>query len=185
MALYGQMEFDLADNWELAIAARYDREERTVDNQVPNVSNSGLNVNLLGPGFTPLPINPALQGGEIPNRSADFNQLQPKVTLSWAASDQVNWYASYGMGFRSGGFNSVGTSDTLNFWFNSGFGGPGEAVDAQLQITDDYDKEVSTSLELGFKGEFNDRRVRVNAAAFRTDVMITSSLNSLLVPLAC
>ena len=170
MALYGQMEFDLADNWELAIAARYDREERTVDNQVPNVSNSGLNVNLLGPGFTPLPINPALQGGEIPNRSADFNQLQPKVTLSWAASDQVNWYASYGMGFRSGGFNSVGTSDTLNFWFNSGFGGPGEAVDAQLQITDDYDKEVSTSLELGFKGEFNDRRVRVNAAAFRTDV---------------
>ena len=170
MALYGQMEFDLADNWELALAARYDREERTVDNQVPNVSNSGLNVNLLGPGFTPLPINPALQGGEIPNRSADFNQLQPKVTLSWAASDQVNWYASYGMGFRSGGFNSVGTSDTLNFWFNSGFGGPGEAVDAQLQITDDYDKEVSTSLELGFKGEFNDRRVRVNAAAFRTDV---------------
>ena len=170
MALYGQMEFDLADNWELAIAARYDREERTVDNQVPNVSNSGLNVNLLGPGFTPLPINPALQGGEIPNRSADFNQLQPKVTVSWAASDQVNWYASYGMGFRSGGFNSVGTSDTLNFWFNSGFGGPGEAVDAQLQITDDYDKEVSTSLELGFKGEFNDRRVRVNAAAFRTDV---------------
>jgi len=170
MALYGQMEFDLADNWELALAARYDREERTVDNQVPNVSNSGLNVNLLGPGFTPLPINPALQGGEIPNRSADFNQLQPKVTLSWAASDQVNWYASYGMGFRSGGFNSVGTSDTLNFWFNSGFGGPGEAVNAQLQITDDYDKEVSTSLELGFKGEFNDRRVRVNAAAFRTDV---------------
>ena len=170
MALYGQMEFDLADNWELALAARYDREERTVDNQVPNVPNSGLNVNLLAPDFSPLPINPALQGGDIPNRSADFNQLQPKVTLSWAASDQVNWYASYGMGFRSGGFNSVGTSDTLNFWFNSGFGGPGEAVDAQLQITDDYDKEVSTSLELGFKGEFNDRRVRVNAAAFRTDV---------------
>ena len=55
MALYGQMEFDLADNWELAIAARYDREERTVDNQVPNVSNSGLNVNLLGPGFTRSP----------------------------------------------------------------------------------------------------------------------------------
>lgn len=170
LALYGQMEFDLADNWELALAARYDREERTVDNQVPNVSNSGLNVNLLAPDFSPLPINPALQGGEIPNRSADFNQLQPKVTLSWAASDQVNWYASYGMGFRSGGFNSVGTSDTLNFWFNSGYGGPGEAVDAQLQITDDYDKEVSTSLELGMKGEFMDRRLRLNAAVFKTDV---------------
>ena len=102
--------------------------------------------------------------------NADFNQFQPKVTLSWAASDQINWYASYGMGFRSGGFNSVGTSDTLNFWFNSGFGGPGEAVDAQLQITDDYDKEISRSIELGVKAEYMDRRVRVNAAVFKTDV---------------
>jgi len=170
-AFYGQVEWDLSDTVELAIAGRYDREERTVDNQVPNVTNSGLNVNLVDPAtFAPLPINPALAGGSIPNRSADFNQFQPKVTLSWAASDAVNWYASYGVGFRSGGFNSVGTSDTLNFWFNSGFGGPGEAVDAQLQITDDYDKEVSTSIEIGFKAEFMDRRVRINGAAFRTDV---------------
>jgi iron complex outermembrane receptor protein len=170
MAVYGQMEFDLSDTWELALAARYDREERTVDNQVPNVNNSGLNVNLVDANFAPLPINPALAGGAIADRSADFNQFQPKVTLSWAASDQINWYASYGMGFRSGGFNSVGTSDTLNFWFNSGFGGPGEAVDAQLQITDDYDKEISRSIELGVKAEYMDRRVRVNAAVFKTDV---------------
>ena len=54
-ALYGQMESDLANNGELAIAARYDREERTVDNQVPNVTNSGLNVNLLDPEFTRSP----------------------------------------------------------------------------------------------------------------------------------
>ena len=170
MAVYGQMEFDLSDTWELALAARYDREERTVDNQVPNVNNSGLNVNLVDANFAPLPINPALAGGAIADRRADFNQFQPKVTLSWAASDQINWYASYGMGFRSGGFNSVGTSDTLNFWFNSGFGGPGEAVDAQLQITDDYDKEISRSIELGVKAEYMDRRVRVNAAVFKTDV---------------
>ena len=170
LAAYGQVEFDLADTLELAIAARYDREERTVDNQVPNVNNSGLNVNLVDQNFAPLPINPALAGGEIPNRSANFNQLQPKVTLNWAPADPINLYASYGIGFRSGGFNSVGTADTLNFWFNSGFGGPGEAVDAQLQITDDYDKEVSKSFELGLKTEFLDRRIRINAAIFKTDV---------------
>ena len=66
-----------------------------MDNQVPNVNNSGLNVNLVDPDtFAPLPT------GGIPNRNADFNQFQPKVTLSWAASDAVNWYASYGVGFR-------------------------------------------------------------------------------------
>lgn len=171
-AVYGQVEFDLSDTLELAVAVRYDREERTVDNQVPSVQNSGQNVNLLGANFQPLPINPALANNPngIPNRDADFSQFQPKVTLSWAAAESTNLYASYGVGFRSGGFNALGTEDTLNFWFNSGYGGPGEAVDAKLLIKDDYDKEVSTSIEFGLKSEFMDRRLRVNASVFRTDV---------------
>jgi iron complex outermembrane receptor protein len=84
--------------------------------------------------------------------------------------DDMTVYASYGIGFRSGGFNSVGTDDLLSFWFNSGFGGPGEAVDAQLQVRDEYDKEVSEALEVGIKTEWLDRRLRVNASVFRTDV---------------
>jgi len=171
-AVYGQVEFDLTDTLELAIAARYDREERDVDNQVPNVNNSGLNVNLLDSNFQPLPINPALAANPngIPTRDASFTQFQPKVTLSWAASDAVNVYASYGVGFRSGGFNNVGTADILNFWFNAGYGGPGEAVNAQLRISDEYDKEVSTSFEIGVKASLMDRRLRLNASVFRTDV---------------
>ena len=67
--MYGQLEFDLSDTLELAIAARYDREDREVNNKVPNVTNSGLNVNLVDPAtFAPLPINPALAGGDIPSR---------------------------------------------------------------------------------------------------------------------
>lgn len=171
-AVYGQIEFDLTDTLELAIAARYDREEREVDNQVPNVSNSGLNVNLLDANFQPLPINPAFAANPngVPTRKASFTQFQPKVTLSWAAADTVNVYASYGIGFRSGGFNNVGTADILNFWFNAGYGGPGEAVNAQLQISDEYDKEVSSSFELGVKASLMDRRLRLNASVFRTDV---------------
>ena len=172
-AVYGQVEFDLSETLELALAARYDREERSVDNRVPNVANSGLNINLLNPlTGDALPINPALAGGEIPNRRADFNQFQPKLTLNWAANDETNIYASYGVGFRSGGFNSVGTADTLNFWFNRGSDAtlPGYFVDAQLQISDEYDKEVSKTFEVGMKSELMDRRLRINAAWFNTDV---------------
>ncbi|MEO1079674.1 MAG: TonB-dependent receptor [Pseudomonadota bacterium] len=171
-AAYGQLEFDLGSDMQLDIALRYDREEREVINRVPDVLNSGLNVNLLGPDFQPLPINPALatNPGGIPDRSRDFTQFQPKLTWSWTPSDDMTLYASYGVGFRSGGFNAIGTEDLLNFWFNAGFGGPGEAVDAQLQVTDDYDKEVSTAYELGFKSEWMDRRLRLNAAVFRTEV---------------
>jgi iron complex outermembrane receptor protein len=171
-AVYGQLEFDLTETLELAFAARYDYEDREVSNKVPNVPNSGLNVNLLDANFQPRPINPALESnpGGIPDRDDSFSQFQPKLTLNWAATDNMNLYASYGIGFRSGGFNSVGTEDLLNFWFNAGFGGPGEAVDAKLLVPDDYDKEVSTSYEIGLKSELFDNRLRLNAAVFRNDV---------------
>lgn len=171
-SVYGQVEFDINDTMELAFALRYDYESRDVNNKVPNVPGSGLNVNLLDGNFQALPINAALVSNPngIPSRSESFSQLQPKVTWSWQASDEINVYASYGVGFRSGGFNSVGTEDTLNFWFNAGYGGPGEAVGAGISVPDAYDKEVSTNIELGAKGEFMDRRLRVNAALFRTNV---------------
>ena len=172
-AAYGQLGFDLASTLNLDISARYDREQREVINRVPNVVNSGLNGNLLDPATrAPLPINPALASNPngIPDRARDFTQLQPKLTLSWAPGDDITLYASYGVGFRSGGFNAIGTQDLLNFWFNAGFGGPGETVNAQLKVRDEYDKEVSTAYELGVKSEWMERRLRVNAAVFRTEV---------------
>jgi len=171
-AAYGQLEFDLSDSMELSFAVRYDREEREVSNRVPDVLNSGLNVNLLDANGNPRAINPALESnpGGVPDRSRDFSQLQPKLTWSWTPADDLTLYASYGVGFRSGGFNAIGTEDLLNFWFNAGFGGPGETVDARITVTDDYDKEVSQAFELGLKSEWLDRRLRLNAALFRTDV---------------
>lgn len=173
-AIFGQIEFDLNDDMELSFAARYDREERDVSNQVPNVNASGLSVNA-----GTAPINPALIGNPngVPDRSATFSQLQPKVTWSWNAADDVNVYASWGIGFRSGGFNSVGSTALLDLWYGDtcpsfvpSCASPGVAVDANLNVSDEYEKEVSTSFELGSKMEFMDNRLRVNVAAFKTDV---------------
>lgn len=173
-AAFGQIEYDLSDTFELAVALRYDNEDREVSNRVPNVTASGLNLNTLDPVTgLPGPINPAFNAnpGGIPDRSADFDQLQPKISLSWRPSDNTNIYASYGVGFRSGGFNSIGSEALLNFWFNAlGTGNPGDVVDAQLLIRDEYDKEVTDSFELGGKFVFLDNRLRVNAAVFRNEV---------------
>ena len=172
-AVFGELSFDMSDTMELSFAARYDREDRDVENRVPAVTASGLNVNTLDQTtFQPGPINPAFNANldPIPSRSADFDQVQPKLTWRWSASDNVNAYASYGIGFRSGGFNSIGSEALLNFWFNAGFGGPGEAVDAQLLISDEYEKEVSKAVEVGLKTEWFDRRLQLNAAVFRTDI---------------
>jgi len=166
-AAYGQLEFDLADRMELALALRYDKENRDVSNQVPNVMSSGLNINLIGQ-----PINPAysLYPDGIPDRHAKFSEWQPKITWRWSATDNANIYASWGRGFRSGGFNSIGSEALIDFWYNKGYGGPGEKVDAGLNIKDQYPKEVTDSFEVGVKTQWFDNRLRLNAAAFSTTV---------------
>jgi iron complex outermembrane receptor protein len=166
-AAYGQLEFDLGDSMEIALALRYDKEKRKVDNQVPNVMSSGLNGNLAGQ-----PINPAFNQfpGGIPDRRADFSEWQPKVTWRWSATDNMNVYASWGRGFRSGGFNSIGSEATIDFWYNTGFGGPGEVVDSQLTIKDEYDKEVTDSWEVGLKTMWLEDRLRINGAFFSTKI---------------
>lgn len=166
-AAYGQLEFDLGEAMELALALRYDKEDRTVSNNVPNVMSSGLNINLIGQ-----PINPAYTQfpNGIPDRSADFSEWQPKLTWRWSPTDSVNVYASWGRGFRSGGFNSIGSEDLINFWYNIGYGGPGELVGAGLSIRDEYAKEVTDSYELGLKTQWLNDRLRVNAAVFQNEI---------------
>jgi iron complex outermembrane receptor protein len=170
MAVFGQMEFDLSDDMELAFAARYDREERDVQNTVPAVGASGLSVNA-----GTKPINPAFNENfdAIPDRNATFSQFQPKVTWSWNAAEDINLYASWGVGFRSGGFNSIGSEALIDLWYNNNGiddSNPGALVDAKLSVNDEYKKEVSTSFEFGSKMEFFDNRLRVNTAIFQTEV---------------
>ena len=173
VAIFGQLEFDITDDMEIAVAGRYDREERDVKNQVPNEAGSGLNINSSGS------INPAFAGNPngIPNRSATFSQFQPKVTWSWNAAEDLNLYASWGVGFRSGGFNSIGSEALLDLWYGDtcpafvpSCATGGVAVDANLGVSDEYKKEVSTSFEFGSKMEFFDNRLRVNASVFQTEV---------------
>jgi iron complex outermembrane receptor protein len=72
-------------------------------------------------------------------------------------------YASWGRGFRSGGFNSIGSEATVNGTF-------GSYPTAPQNVRDDYDKEVTDTFEVGFKSQWLDNRLRVNAAAFYTQI---------------
>jgi iron complex outermembrane receptor protein len=111
-------------------------------------------------------LNPGLSS--IPSRSKSFDQLQPKVSVNWKVKDDAAVYASYGYGFRSGGFNSTGSAATLLGAFG------GLALDdgtPNLQaVTDDFRKEVSKAAELGFKSSFLDRTLSLNGAVYYTRV---------------
>ena len=160
-AVFGQVEMDIGDNGELALAVRYDEEDRKVKNKVPNV----LNAQIFG-AFGQAPINPAFDGSgtdSIPNRDDTYEEWQPKVSYTHSFTDTVTAYGSYGRGFRSGGFNSIGSEATVNGTF-------GSYPTAPQNVRDDYDKEVTDTFELGVKTQWLDNTLRVNAATFYTDI---------------
>lgn len=134
-AIFGSVDFNLTDQLDLSLAARYDEEER-----VQNVS--------------PLQFPAGVPGAR---NESTFDKLQPKVTLRFQPNDDTNLYATWGEGFRSGQFNQNGIAGVA-----AGVG--------LLGVSDVANQEESESIEVGFKGRFLDDRVRVNAAAFSTDV---------------
>ncbi len=100
-AVFGQANYDLADDLELTLGVRYDEEER-----------EGVD-----------PRDPASLAKKT------FDEVQPKVSLAWQANENFLGYATFARGFRSGGFNEVAptvtrsfeaeTSDTIEVGFKS------------------------------------------------------------------
>ena len=156
-SLFGQVSFDLSDVTELSIEGRYDKEKRSVNNNVPGAASALY----YGGGA---PINPAMAsvGDTIPSREKSYDQFQPKISLT-TQGENTTVYASYGVGFRSGGFNSSGSAALINSQLNI-------PVGAGLGVSDSFNKEVSKSFELGFKGRYLDGRLEVNGALFETEV---------------
>jgi iron complex outermembrane receptor protein len=192
-AAFGQVAYNVTDQLELALALRYDSEDRSVSNNVPRCSaGNTLSCRAQTPGFSFFSnpyINPAYTATPafattgIPGRSETFSQLQPKISANWKATDDVALYASYGYGFRSGGFNSSGSAATVNTAYGRGgsttlclgasFLPPTCGANAVLNITDvndKYRKEVSKAAEIGIKSFFFDRTVSLNAAYYQTKV---------------
>ena len=86
---FGQLEMDVGDRGELALAIRYDEEDREVSNRVPNV----LNAQIFGL-FGQAPINPAFDGSGtdvIPDRDETFDEWQPKLSYTFSFTGAIIW----------------------------------------------------------------------------------------------
>lgn len=68
-----------------------------------------------------------------------------------------------GIGFKSGGFNNGGSQAAIDLQYN-------QLVGSNLHIFDDFEKEVSSAFEAGFKADLLDRRFFIEGAAYHTNV---------------
>jgi len=172
-AVFGQLAYDLTDTIEASLALRYDREERDVRSLVPEDAVTAY-IDTCGNGGAGDPINPGLCAtGTIDPQSETFDQLEPKLSITWDATDAVTAYGTVGVGFKSGGFNNQGSAATVDLFINEPLLGPGGPFEGQydpVNINDSYREETSLSWEVGAKTQWLDDRLRAEVAYYETYV---------------
>jgi len=180
-AIFGEVQYDVNDDLQTSLALRYDNENRKVSSLVPfNATQSVIDLNF--DGIFNDPLNPGLSSlinatGTLPDKQRTFSQLEPKLSVTYDATDDLTLFASWSVGFKAGGFNNSGSQATVDIFVNGliegGLGGTLFATQMGVPlpvIKDDYDKETSTAFEIGFKGNALDGRIQFNAAGYYTRV---------------
>jgi iron complex outermembrane receptor protein len=163
---FGSVDYDILPNLTASGAFRYDVEVRDDTSLVPagNLQDY-INVVSGGPANGVFyPLNPGLIANPdgIPSKSATFEQPEPKASLRWTPQPNLSFYTNWGIGFKSGGFNSAGTQATVE--------NVAKETGSNVKVGDEYGKEVSDAFEIGVKGSLFDRILQYQAAAYYTRV---------------
>jgi len=178
-ALFGSLDYKPTERLTLSAALRYDIEDRSTENSIPTGRRTRWVGNVLtgNPNGTPTTpanyfLNPGLDpvynaSGVLAPRNATFKQFQPKISAVFAATDYINIFANWGIGFKSGGFNNAGSAAIVNGFFNAPVSAGG--IDAGLTISDEFDKETTSAFELGVKGNITPD-ISFEIAGYRTIV---------------
>jgi len=181
-AFFGQLEYNVNDDLELSLALRYDNEKRKVSSLVPfDARQSYIDLNF--DDVFDDPLNPALSSlindtGIIPDKQETYSEFQPKVAVRWDMTDNTSLFASWGVGFKAGGFNNSGSAATVGIFINgfiNCFNPLGVCFADDLGvplpvISDDFDKETSSAFELGFNSNLMGGRLQLNGAVYQTEV---------------
>jgi iron complex outermembrane receptor protein len=180
---FGSIAYDLTDRMELSVALRYDVEDREVQNAVPSPADgyfstridycgsffeSGCTLNGAPLGGTPwnpafIDLSTGAVSARVDKRSKEFDALQPKISLTYDLSENTTLFGSWGVGFKTGGFNNLGGTEIISLFLVNPDGLP----TAPPEI---YEEETSSSFEVGFRSTLLDGNLQLNAAAYHTEV---------------
>jgi iron complex outermembrane receptor protein len=140
-AAFADLSFDITEELAISVGGRYTSDKKTgtvlrqifVGNRSPRFGNSAAILFATRTNYT---------------NERTFNQFTPRVSVSYEPSRDLTLYASYGRGFKSGGFDMRGDAVLVP---NTGEG---------------YDPETVDAYEVGLKGAFLDRSLFVNLAGY-------------------
>ncbi len=129
-SVFGEALYRFNDQWSLTLGGRYSYEDKDGE-----TSKAGLI-------FT--------GGPEVSGSFGDtYDAFTPKVTLTYAPTEDALFYGTISRGFKGGGFD---------------FGG-----DTPESLIVGFEPEFVTNYELGTRSMWLDQRLTLNAALFRQD----------------
>src|SRR5690606_12164145 len=111
-AVFGEIAYDITERAELAVALRYDEDTREQTTLTPEPF---------------LPTGLEAETGQV--RKNTWDELQPRLTLSYRPTDNLTLYGGWSRGFRSGGFNQTGVEQAA---LAAGFLGVGDLFTEQV-----------------------------------------------------
>lgn len=135
---FAQINYDLLRDLQLSVGARYTSQETETFG-----GNNYVSAIFATFGFSKAP------GDNIVGSTTDSN-VSPEVTLTWHPTERTTLYAAYKTGFKSGGFAQANLITPL--------------MDADALR---FKPEEAEGFEIGAKGEFFDRRLRLTSAVYR------------------
>ncbi len=165
-AIFGQVTFDISDDFRLTGGVRYTEDDRTSD----SLRKLGISPTVSAPspvtGLPPIPCLPDVPypGANVPGElcplvnpdphfydsQVSFNEVTWKVGFEYDVAEDSLLFADVSTGFKAGGFNqAVSLTDPTG-----------------LQP---FEPEDITSYTLGIKNRFMDNRLQFNMEAFYWD----------------
>ena len=133
IAAYVNGSYQLNNDWKLGFGLRYSEEQKDVDWAIDGQG---------APLFQ-------IATGAVNDKRTDTH-VSPTVSINYALGEDVNTYAKYSGGFKSGGFN-------LDF-----------VAAGDLAAGTDFDKETVDAFEIGLKGTALSRQLSYNLALFHS-----------------
>ena len=162
LALFGQATWHLQERWHLTAGVRWTEEEREAELLTENFTTAAGLASITNP---PYPVGVAAVAarlaGQIGNTFVDLSNTPIDAKLD-RSSENVDWLlkAAYDIGEESMVYASVSTGSK-----SGNFNGVSGTVDQR-----EFDDETTLSYELGLKSTLLDSRLRLNAAAFLTQI---------------
>ena len=144
-AAFGQIDWHITEQLTLALGGRYSSEKKVITSSA--VTSMRVATGACRPGATAAGLCIIAQNLAPLTLDESWSAFTPKLSLSYALADNMNLYATFSQGFKSGGFGAA----------------PQTEADARRIL----DQEEATNYEAGFKGLFN-KVFRLNAAVFHT-----------------